>query len=79
MAKRHEPLKDNVGNVVKANDKCDAVWLQGGSEQIVINPADLKRTHLGKREFTGWGYDEGNIEANLVGVPILQHNWFGSK
>jgi hypothetical protein len=74
-----QPLKDGAGSVVKANDKGDGFWLQGGAEQIVVNPADLKRSQLGKREFTGWGYDEGNIEVNLVGVPILQHNWFGSK
>lgn len=70
-----QPLKDSVGNTIKANDKGDGFWLKGGAEQIVVNPADLKRSQLSKREFTGWGYDEGNIEVNLVGVPILQANW----
>lgn len=74
-----QPLKDDVGNVVKANDKGDGFWLQGGAEQIVVNPANLKRSQLGRREFTGWGYDEGNIEVNLVGVPILQANWYEGR
>ena len=74
-----QPLKDGADNVVEANNKGDGFWLQGGAEQIVVNPADLKRVQLGKREFTGWGYDEGNIEVNLVGVPILQANWYDGR
>lgn len=74
-----QPLKDKAGNVINANDKGDAFWLQGGGEQIVVNPTDMPRQHYSKRDFTGWGYDEGNIEVNLVGVPILQHNWFEPK
>jgi hypothetical protein len=74
-----QPLKDNAGNLVKANDKGDGFWLQGGAEQIVVNPADLQRTQLAQRQFTGWGCDEGRIEVNLVGVPILQQYWFEKK
>lgn len=74
-----QPLKDDSGNIVVANDKGDAFCLQGGAEQIVVNPADLQRAHLGQRQFTGWGYDEGNMEVNLVGVPILQSNWYEKK
>lgn len=74
-----QPLKDNAGNLVQANEKGDGFWLQGGAEQIVVNPADLQRAHLGQRQFTGWGYDEGNIEVSLVGVPILQANWYEKK
>lgn len=69
-----QQLRDRAG--IQANEKGDGFWLQGGHEQLVVNPADMPRTYYGKREFTGWGYDEGNIEVNLVGVPILQHNWF---
>lgn len=72
-------LKDNNGNLVRANEQGDGFWLQGGAEQIVVNPADMPRQHYGKREFTGWGYDEGDIEVSLVGVPILQHDWFEKK
>ncbi len=74
-----QPLKDGSGNMINANDKGDGFWLQGGAEQIVVNPADLQRAQLGQRQFTGWGYDEGNIEVNLVGVPILQTNWYEKK
>ncbi|PPE65074.1 hypothetical protein C1704_16480 [Caldimonas caldifontis] len=38
-------------------------WFDGGAEQIVVSPADLKREHLGPRQFTGWGYDEGDIQV----------------
>jgi hypothetical protein len=69
-------LNDQQGRPVLANDQGDLYWLDGGAEQIVVNPADLKREHLGPRQFTGWGYDEGGIQVDLVGVPILQHNWF---
>lgn len=54
-------------------------WLDGGAEQIVANPADLKREHLGPRQFTGWGYDEGDIQVSLVGVPVLLHNWHEAR
>ncbi|MEY2890762.1 MAG: hypothetical protein RJA98_670 [Pseudomonadota bacterium] len=70
-----QPMKDGSGNVVKANASGDGFWLQGGAEQIVVNPADLQRAQLGKRQFTGWGYDEGGINVSLVGVPVLQTNW----
>ena len=74
-----QPLQDNAGNLVRANDKGDGFWLQGGAEQIIVNPADLDRAYLGQRQFTGWGYDEADIEVNLVGVPILQTNWYEKK
>lgn len=70
-----QPLTDSGGNIVKANAQGDGFWLQGGAEQLVVNPADLQRAQLGKREFTGWGYDEGDVDVSLVGVPILQTNW----
>lgn len=70
-----QPFKDGNGNIVKANDKGDAFWLQGGAEQLVVNPADLKRAHLAQRKPTGWGYDEGDIDVSLVGVPVLKTNW----
>ena len=74
-----QAMKDKAGNMVKANEQGDGFWLQGGAEQIVVNPADLQRAQLGQRQFTGWGYDEGDIQVNLVGVPILQHNWYDKK
>lgn len=74
-----QPMKDKAGSIVKANQQGDGFWLEGGAEQIVVNPADLQRAHLGPRQYTGWGYDEGDIQVSLVGVPILQHNWYEKK
>lgn len=70
-----QQLKDAAGNVVKADNAGNSFWLKGGAEQIVVNPADLQRAAVGKRQFTGWGYGEGDIEVSLVGVPILQTHW----
>ena len=38
-------------------------------------PLHLQRDLWGKRPFTGGGDDEGDIQVNLVDVPILQNNW----
>lgn len=55
------------------------LWLDGGAQQIVVHPADLKREHFGARQFTGRGYDEGDLQVNVVGAPILQHHWHEAK
>jgi hypothetical protein len=68
-------LKDKNGLEVTADVNGNKLWLEGGAEQLVVNPADLRREFVGERKFTGWGYDEGAIEVSLVGVPILQTNW----
>lgn len=73
-----QPLKQKKGlveEVVKADDKGNAFWLDGGAEQIVVDPKLLDPKKASQREFTGWGYDDSDIEVNLVGVPILQTNW----
>ena len=49
--------------------------LEGGAEQIAVNPAHLKRPHFGKRETTGWGYDDLGEKTDLTGVPVLQNNF----
>lgn len=63
------------GKPVPADANGNTYWIPGGAEQVVVDPRDLKRDHLGQRQFTGWGYDEGDIQVGLVGVPILQTNW----
>jgi len=70
-----QELQDRAGNAIKADDKGNTFWLEGGHEQIAVNPKLLNPEHASKREFTGWGYDDGDIEVNLVGVPILERNW----
>ncbi len=69
-----QQMTDRAGNVIKADNKGNTFWLDGGAEQIVVNPADLKRERVSKREFTGWTDGSAEIEVNLVGVPSLT-NW----
>lgn len=64
-----------VEEVVRADNKGNSFWLDGGAEQIVVNPAQLDTKHASKRKLTGWGYGEGDIDVNLVGVPSLERNW----
>ncbi|HEY4664465.1 MAG TPA: hypothetical protein VIG85_05725, partial [Comamonas sp.] len=68
-------LENDAGQIVQADNKGNNFWLEGGAEQLVLNPKHLSQQHLGPREFTGWGYDEFGQEAGLIGVPILQHHW----
>jgi hypothetical protein len=68
-------LMDEAGAPVKADDNGNFFWLEGGAEQLVLNPKDLQKTHLSDRQFTGWGYDDLGIKADLVGVPTLKTNW----
>lgn len=67
--------KGFVEEAVKADSKGNSFWLDGGAEQIIVNPALLDPKLASKREFTGWGYDDSDIEVSLIGVPILQTNW----
>lgn len=67
--------KGLVEEVVKADNKGNSFWLDGGAEQIVVNPALLDVKHASKRQLTGWGYGDGEIDVNLVGVPSLERNW----
>lgn len=73
-----QPLKQKNGlveEIVKADGKGNAFWLDGGAEQIVVDPKRLDPKHASKRELTDWGYEGGNMEVNLVGVPALERNW----
>lgn len=73
-----QPLKQRNGlveEIVKADGKGNAFWLDGGAEQIVVDPKRLDPKHASKRELTDWGYEGGNMEVNLVGVPALERNW----
>lgn len=53
--------------------------LEGGARQIVVNPADLVKAYLGKRQQTGWGYGDKNRIASMVGVPAQKNNWIERK
>ena len=49
--------------------------LEGGAEQIAVDPKWLDRKHISDRQPTGWGYDDLGEKADLTGVPLLQHNY----
>lgn len=68
----------NAWEGVTASQQIDktSYVLEGGAVQIVLDPKDLNPASLGKREFTGWSYDDLNNKVDLVGVPILKTNWF---
>ena len=50
--------------------------LEGGAQQILLDPQALKKGSMGKRQPTHWGYDLDNKGGSgLVGVPVLTNNW----
>jgi hypothetical protein len=66
----------NVWEGITASQKLGADHvLEGGARQIVIDPAHLRKSHLSKRQKTGWGYDDLGTSNSLVGVPV-QRNKF---
>jgi hypothetical protein len=71
-------LRDGAGNIVSAGGGKKFI-LEGGARQIVLNPADLKKEHLGKRRPTNWGYDNLGSSTEMVGVPTLTTFWHESK
>jgi hypothetical protein len=69
-----QQLRDSANNVVKADNKGNSFWLDGGAEQLVVNPAHLKLERAQKRQLTEWFDEAGQIEVNLIGVPSPT-NW----
>lgn len=71
-------IKDpKTGEFIKTKDK---VSLEGGGNQLLIFPGDLRREAMGPRRKTGWGYSDLNDEGNsFVGVPKLQTNWYSDN
>jgi hypothetical protein len=71
-------MRDAAGNVVDAGGG-KVFALEGGARQIVLNPADLKKEYLGKRQPTGWGYSDLGQTTDMVGVPTLTTFWIEPK
>ncbi len=69
-----QQLKDRAGNVVQADAKGNSFWIDGGAEQLVVNPRDLQRANVSPRKFTYWDDGPAEIEVALIGVPTLT-NW----
>lgn len=49
--------------------------LEGGAVQLVIDPSQLKKSHVSKRQSTNWKYDELGIQNDMIGVPTLKNNF----
>lgn len=49
--------------------------LEGGAEQIVLDPTMLEKQFVGRRNPTNWGYDSFGETVDLTGVPVLSNNW----
>lgn len=76
-----ENLKVWAGHAgTQVNDVNKAYSLEGGAEQIVVNPSELKKEFTSKRMKTGWGYQDvdSDPEAPYLGLPDLEnkHKWF---
>lgn len=51
-------------------------FLEGGAKQLVIEPTDLAKEYMGKRQLTGWGTSDGMTrEVDFTGLPVVTHNW----
>ena len=74
-----QELRDAAGGAISAGAGGKKFFLEGGARQIVLDPADLDKSHLGKRQPTGWGYSNFGESANMVGVPNLANNWYEKK
>ncbi|WP_147695286.1 hypothetical protein [Vogesella mureinivorans] len=77
-----QPLKVWEGRAATQDFKgAEDIKLEGGSVQIVLDPAQLQKEYTGKRQATGWGYTDpefpGDTDA-FIGIPRLTHNWYGN-
>lgn len=61
---------------MKNDKKVTEFTLEGGAEQIVLDPAHLDISSISKRKRTGWGYGDTTHKPDLTGVPQLLNNWF---
>jgi hypothetical protein len=71
-----KPLKVWEGVTGSQNIAGTKYWLEGGARQIVLDPVDLEKSLMGKRQATGWGYSNFGEKADMVGVPALKNNWY---
>lgn len=53
--------------------------LEGGAMQIALDPAELKKGSMNKRQPTGWGYGDFGSNPDMTGVPVLKYNWYEKK
>ncbi|WP_220701130.1 hypothetical protein, partial [Brenneria goodwinii] len=74
------PAATQEARLVNSAGEETVLLLQGGGNQILLDPAQLQRNGLGPRRKTDWGYRDFTDEANsFVGVPQLKTNWYEKK
>lgn len=79
-----QPLKVWEGRAgTQVNEIAPEYSLEGGWNQIVLNPAELKKEYTGPRQKTGWGYGDAANDPvyPYLGLPELEttHNWYEPK
>ncbi|EJL80738.1 hypothetical protein PMI17_05117, partial [Pantoea sp. GM01] len=79
-----KPLKVWEGRAAtQINDGATEFSLEGGWNQIVLDPAQLKKEYTSPRQKTGWGYGDvdSDPEYPYLGLPKLEntHNWYETK
>lgn len=53
--------------------------LEGGRNQIVLDPAQLDPSYVSPRMKTNWGYGGFSDVTDMLGVPALKNNWYREK
>lgn len=74
-----QKLSDDAGKAIDAGSGGKKFYLEGGAEQIVLEPKDLDKAYLGKRQPTGWSYSNFGEGTDMVGVPTLTNYWYEAK
>lgn len=79
-----QPLKVWEGRAAtQVNELAREYSLEGGWNQIVLDPSQLKKEYTGQRQKTGWGYADAASDPvyPYQGLPELEttHNWYQSK
>jgi hypothetical protein len=79
-----QPLKVWEGRAgTQINRDAPEYSLEGGWNQIVLDPSQLKKEYSGPRQKTGWGYGDSASDPAYPyqGLPKLEntHNWYEPK
>jgi hypothetical protein len=79
-----QPLKVWEGRAAtQINNNAEDYSLEGGWNQIVLDPSQLKKEYTGPRQKTGWGYGDAASDPAYPyqGLPQLEttHSWYEPK
>lgn len=71
------------GAATQINNNMEEYSLEGGWNQIVLDPSQLKKEYTGPRQKTGWGYGDAASDPAYPyqGLPQLEttHSWYERK